>query len=374
MSAAGQFLAADAIADGSLSRSRAVPIASVGMQLLDLHEEGLSPLDRAAGRASACSRRRKISRPTPSTLASRSIISARTAALPPSIFRAPTRTKSMSMRDVSTESISPDSRSSASTDATGKRRSSAIAPRTRNRRCRLRRWARTESAHRAERRCVGSIGRDGRAGLYGGRLRGFQGRRFQRAHATNICARAAQADEARRRIGAGTGAQTPSGILPARREARAPHRQSAARNLGRLRTVAQGLQTLRLSGALHLGRRTARAHRGQIGSRPASRDGARTREQCHPAREVAARNRSRALREMEFQCAAGGNDRPTTSSSRRSPRGSAKKPAGWTSASDGACATRCAWIARSCSTPTASSSRCTESSGLSRNAYTVERR
>ena len=89
------------------------------------------------------------------------------------------------------------------------------------------------------------------------------------------------------------------------------------------------------------------------------------KSQCRPAREVAARDGSRALREMGFQNAArtDGGRRRAFHGARRGAR--QKEPAGWTSGSDGACATRCGWIAPSCSTPTASSSPCTESSGPS---------
>ena len=182
-----------------------------------------------------------MSRPTPSTLASRSIISAPIVALQPSTFRAPTRTRLTSMHDALTESNSRGSRSSVSTDATGKRRSSITAQRTSNRRCRFRRRARIESAHCGAERERRNIEKNGGAGLYANRLRSLQGRGFQRAHAGDICARAAQAGEARRRIGAGAGAQTPSGVLPSRRQTRAAHRQSAARNMGRIRAVAQRL-------------------------------------------------------------------------------------------------------------------------------------
>ena len=49
----------------------------------------------------------------------------------------------------------------------------------------------------------------------------------------------------------------------------------------------------------------------------------------------------------DFNAAAHRTRQRTTSFSRRSLRGSARKPARWTSGSDGACATRCGWIARS---------------------------
>ena len=46
-------------------------------------------------------------------------------------------------------------------------------------------------------------------------------------------------------------AQTAFGILPSRRPARAPNRESTARDMGRLWPLAKRLQALRLSRALH---------------------------------------------------------------------------------------------------------------------------
>ena len=160
------------------------------------------------------------------------------------------------------------------------------------------------------------------------RFRRLQGRRLQRAHAGDICARAAQAGEARRRVRAELARKLHLEFFPhvarhARRTVNPPPETWAAFGPSPKGYKRYGYLAFCISGAgLH-----ARMVVKSEADRRAG-DGARAQEPCRPAREVAARNRNRALREMGFQSAAGDRRVPTMSSSRRSPTGLGKKTGG----------------------------------------------